>query len=193
MPKCLVVPLLTGLLALLSGCDSVRVAGVATPDQFASPTSGVEAPRLQAGDKIKITVYGEDKLSGDYQIDPAGLVSLPLAGTVKAAGLSKADLERVLAQKFKGDYLRNPKVTVDIATFRPFYIMGEVEKPGEYPYRGNLNVLSATVIAGGPTYRASTSKVYIQREGETSFREYPLSPEVMIFPGDLVRLPERYF
>jgi polysaccharide export outer membrane protein len=71
--------------------------------------------------------------------------------------------------------------------------MGEVEKPGEYPYRGNLNVLSATVIAGGPTYRASKSKVYIQREGETAFKEYPLSPAVMIFPGDLVRIPERYF
>jgi protein involved in polysaccharide export with SLBB domain len=193
MAKGLFSALLFGLVALLSGCEGVTVAGVASSDQFATPTSGVEAPLLQSGDKIKITVFGEDKLSGDYQIDPGGFVSLPLAGTVKAAGLSKAELEQELAKKFRGDYLRNPKVTVDIASFRPFYIMGEVEKPGEYPYRGNLNVLSATVIAGGPTYRASKSKVYIQREGETAFKEYPLSPAVMIFPGDLVRIPERYF
>jgi protein involved in polysaccharide export with SLBB domain len=193
MSKSLFSALLFGLVALLSGCESMTVAGVASTDQYASPTAGSEAPRLQAGDKIKITVFGEDKLSGDYQIDPAGYVSLPLAGTVKAAGLSKAELEQELARKFRGDFLRNPKVTVDIASFRPFYIMGEVEKPGEYPYRGNLNVLSATVIAGGPTYRANKSKVYIQREGETAFKEYPLSPAVMIFPGDLIRVPERYF
>jgi protein involved in polysaccharide export with SLBB domain len=193
MSKRLFPALLLVIVALLSGCEGMTVAGVASQDQYASPTSGVEAPRLQSGDKIRITVYGEDKLSGDYQIDPAGYVSLPLAGTIKAAGLSKAELEQELAKKFRGDYLRNPKVTVDVASFRPFYIMGEVEKPGEYPYRGNLNVLSATVVAGGPTYRANKSKVYIQREGETAFKEYPLSPGVMIFPGDLIRVPERYF
>src|SRR5829696_4124098 len=89
--------------------------------------------RLAAGDKLRITVFGEDKLTGEYDIDVGGYVSMPLAGSVKATGLSKVELERALASKLRGDFLRDPKVTVEVATFRPFYILGEVEKPGEYP------------------------------------------------------------
>ena len=110
-----------------------------------------------------------------------------------AAGLSKPELERVLAAKFRGEYLRDPKVTVDVSAFRPFYILGEVQKPGEYPYKGGLNVLSGIALAGGSTYRASRSSVMIQHTGENGFREYPLSPTIPLLPGDLVRVPERYF
>jgi protein involved in polysaccharide export with SLBB domain len=112
---------------------------------------------------------------------------------VKAAGLSKPQLEQELAKKFKGEYLRNPKVTVDVASFRPFYIMGEVGKPGEYAFKSGLNVLSAIALAGGSTYRASRSAVLIQHVGEQGFKEYPLSPIIPVLPGDLVRVPERYF
>src|SRR5258707_1312788 len=103
------------------------------------------------------------------------------------------ELERALEQKFKGSYLRNPKVTVEVLTFRPFYVLGEVQKPGEYPFRTGLNVLSAMAIAGGGTYRANTSKVFIQRSGSTEMSEYQQSPNVKVMPGDLVRVPERYF
>jgi protein involved in polysaccharide export with SLBB domain len=143
--------------------------------------------------KIRVTVYGEDKLSGDYQIDQSGQISLPLAGTVEALGLTQAELEQALAKKFRSEYLRNPKVTVTIATLQPFYLMGEVEKPGEYQYRSGLNVLTALAIAGGPTYRASRNTVQIQRRGETSMRNYPISASVPILPGDVIRVPERYF
>ena len=156
-------------------------------------TATTTSPKLQAGDRIRVTVFGEDRLSGEFEIDQAGLVSLPLAGTVKAAGLSKQEMERELARKFRGEYLRNPKVTVDIASFRPFYILGEVTKPGEYPYKNGLNVMSAIALAGGSTYRASRSIVLIQHPGEKDFKEYPLSPTIPVQPGDLVRVPERYF
>jgi polysaccharide export outer membrane protein len=149
--------------------------------------------RLAAGDKLRITVFGEDKLTGEYDIDVGGYVSMPLAGSVKATGLSKVELERALASKLRGDYLRDPKVTVEVATFRPFYILGEVEKPGEYPYKSGLNVMSAMAVAGGPTYRASNSKILIQRGGVGAFQEVSLSPTVQIYPGDLVRVPERFF
>jgi protein involved in polysaccharide export with SLBB domain len=149
--------------------------------------------KLEAGDKIRVTVYGEDKLSGEYQIDTAGYVSLPLAGTIKAAGLSKPELERVLAKQFSGEYLRRPKVTVDVVSFRPFYVLGEVQKPGEYQFRSGLNVLSAIAIAGGASYRASTSKVLIQRSGSSELVEVPLSASVKVLPGDLIRVPERFF
>jgi protein involved in polysaccharide export with SLBB domain len=149
--------------------------------------------RLSPGDKIKVIVFGEDKLSGDYQIDSAGGVSMPLAGTVQAAGLTKPELEQALTAKFKSEYLRNPRVTVDVISFRPFYVLGEVKNPGEFPYRNGLNVLSAIAIAGGATYRANNTVVWIQRAGTTEFAEYPQSPSVLVMPGDVLRLQERYF
>ncbi len=138
-------------------------------------------------------MFGESSLSGDYEIDQSGFVSLPLAGTIKAAGFTQPELEQELAKKFRSEYLRNPKVTVTLVSLRPFYIVGEVEKPGEYPYKSGLNVLTALALAGGATYRGSRSNVYIQRVGESGMREYPLSSSVMILPGDLIRVPERYF
>jgi protein involved in polysaccharide export with SLBB domain len=149
--------------------------------------------RLAPGDKLRVIVFGEDKLSGEYQIDNSGALSLPLAGTMKAAGLTQAELEQVITTQLKGQFLRNPRVTVEVLTYRPFYILGEVQKPGEYQFRSGLNVLSAIAIAGGATYRAATSKVLIQRAGSTEMTEYPQSPTVPVMPGDVVRVPERYF
>lgn len=189
----IVILLICAALSLAS-CETGASLGRATADEQAiirsAATSG---PSLQAGEKIKVIVFGEDRLTGEYEIDPAGFVALPLAGTVKAAGLTKADLEKALARKFSGEYLRNPKVTVEVSAFRPFYILGEVGKPGEYPFKSGLNVMSAIALAGGTTYRASYSTVLIQHAGEGGFKEYPMSPSIPLFPGDLVRVPARYF
>jgi protein involved in polysaccharide export with SLBB domain len=151
------------------------------------------ASRIQTGDRIKVTVYGEDSLNGVYDVDPSGSVTVPLAGSVRAAGRTKGELQRAIAAKYKSDYLQDPKVTVDIVTFRPFYLMGEVEHPGEFAYRGDLNVLSAVTMAGGLTYRASRSTVLIKHPGDPMWKEYALLPSVMVGPGDLIRVPERYF
>lgn len=177
---------------------AVVACGSSNSIEYVKGTPGDTNPNLLAfklapGDKIRVTVFGEDKISGDYDIDTAGYVSLPLAGTVMASGLSKPELERELARKLSGDYLKNPKVTVSVINFRPFFILGEVEKPGEYQYRSGMNVLSAMAMAGGPTYRASKSSVLIQRAGTTQLKEYPLDTTISILPGDLVRIPERYF
>jgi protein involved in polysaccharide export with SLBB domain len=187
--------ILIGLVFMLAGCDGGATLGkVSEAEQQALiQSAATTAPTLQAGEKIKVTVFGEDRLTGEYEIDPAGFVSLPLAGTVKAAGLTKPQLEQELSKKFRGEYLRNPKVTVDVSTFRPFYILGEVAKPGEYPYKSGLNVMSAMALAGGATYRASRGAVMIQHAGDNGFREYPMSPTIPVRPGDLVRVPERYF
>ncbi len=175
---------------LISGCAG---GALSEAEQQTLAAAATAAPKLQPGDKIRVTVFGEDKLSGDYQLDQSGQISLPLAGTVAAVGLTQSELEQALAKKFRSEYLKNPKVTVTIATLQPFYMMGEVEKPGEYPYKSGLNVLTALAIAGGPTYRASRSIVQIQRRGETSMREYPVSVSIPILPGDVIRVPERYF
>lgn len=182
--KCLIV-----LLAMfLASCDSVGVA----PEDYASLSN--QPVRIQAGDKLRVTVYGEEKLSGEYVVDPGGSLSLPLTGTVQAAGMTKADLERALTKKLAAQkYLVDPKVTVDIAEFRPFYVLGEVEKPGEYAYKSGLNISRAIAIAGGATYRASEGKILIQRDGEKQFTEVTFSPSIPVFPGDVVKIPERYF
>ena len=178
----------------LSGCGLGSTLGPASlEDQQARAETATTTPRLQSGEKIRIDVFGEASLSGEYEIDQSGFVSLPLAGTIKAAGFTRPELEQELAKKYRSQYLRNPKVTVSLVSLRPFYIVGEVEKPGEYAYKSGLNVLTALAVAGGTTYRGSRSAVYIQRVGETGMREYPLSSSVMILPGDLIRVPERYF
>jgi protein involved in polysaccharide export with SLBB domain len=178
-----------------SGSDttsaSASASGKSASASAHKPASTTEL-RFAPGDKLKVTVFGEEQFSGEYQVDTDGSVSLPLAGTIVVAGLSKSELERVLTNKLKTS-LRNPKVTVGVASFRPFYVLGEVQKPGEYPYRSGLNVLSAIAMAGGATYRANNSVVLIQRSGKDDFTEYAQSPSVAVLPGDVVRLRERFF
>jgi polysaccharide export outer membrane protein len=164
--------------------QSVEIVDSAAPTRVAG--------HIQAGDKIKLTVYGEDTLSGLYEISPSGTVSLPLIGTVNAVGQSRAELERAIARKYT-TFVKDAKVTVNVIEFRPFYIMGEVNKPGRYPYESGLNILTAITTAGGMTYRASKSAVLIQRPGEDVWHEYPLTASLQVGPGDLIRVPERYF
>ena len=179
-----------------AGCDSLSgfVKSATSDERTASVPARRGAPRLQSGDKIKLVVFGEDKISGDYEIDQNGRFSAPLVGPVHAAGMTKRELEQAVAARLRdSQILRNPVVTIDVASFRPFYVLGEVEKPGEYTYRNGLNVMSAVAVAGGYTYRASKSKVMVQRAGEKAFTEYALSPDIQIHPGDLISVPERYF
>jgi protein involved in polysaccharide export with SLBB domain len=178
----------------VSGCGTRDDRGPATQADVESTTAAATAvPRFQGGEKIRITVYNEPSLSGDYDIDPNGVVSLPLAGTVPAVGLTQPQFEQELAKKFKTEYLKNPKVTVTILQFRPIYLVGEIAKPGEFPYKPGLNILTAMALAGGGTYRANRNYVFIQHIGETGMKEYPQSAATMILPGDLIRVPERYF
>lgn len=171
------------------------LANVPKDTQSALPDdAGQPAQRLQGGDKVRIVVYGEDKMSGDYEVDPTGAITIPLAGVVKARGLTKDELEAAVARRLReARILRNPIVTVSMASFRPFYVLGEVERPGGYGFHNGLNAMSAVALAGGYTYRASKSKILIQRAGEKGFTQYALSPDIPIYPGDLISVPERYF
>lgn len=152
------------------------------------------ASYLQSGDRIKITVYGEETLTGEYDVNPNGYVAMPLIGAIKAVGRTQAEFGRDIANRYRsGGFLQDPKVTVAVVQFRPFYILGEAERPGEYPFRSGLNVHAAVAMAGGFTYRASKSIVLIRHAGEEIWKEYPLTEPVVIAPGDLIRVPERYF
>jgi polysaccharide export outer membrane protein len=148
---------------------------------------------LQAGDRIKVTVYGEENLNGVYDIDPSGFVSLPLAGNVQASGRTKLELEQTITAKYRSEYLQNPNVTVDVVAYRPVYVFGEVFRPQEIPYKAGLNVISAIAAAGGLNYRGSRSTVLVRHAGQEVWQEYAMVPTVMVAPGDIIRVPERYF
>ena len=194
MVRALFCSVLLAVALQVSGCSSPGDHGSATQaDMEAATAAATAVPRFQGGEKIRINVYGEPTLSGDYEIDPNGVVSLPLAGTVRAVGLTQPEFEQELAKKFKSEYLKNPKVTVTILQFRPIYIVGEIAKQGEFPYKPGLNILTAMALAGGGTYRANRNYVLIQHIGETATKEYPQSATTMILPGDLIKIPERYF
>ena len=191
--KCLrlAIVLLTGF--QLAGCYT-EYGPVEVETRPISISGAGVATLLQPGEKIKITVYGEEALTGEYDINPSGYVSMPLIGAIRAAGRAQAEFGRDVASRYRrGGFLQDPHVTVAIVQFKPFYVLGEATNPGEYPFRSGLNVHAAVAMAGGFTYRASRSVVLIRHTGEEVWKEYPLTEPVPIAPGDLIRVPERYF
>ena len=148
---------------------------------------------LGSADKIRITGFGEPALTGVYFVSSSGKVSLPLAGEVQAAGLTLRDFHDHIIKALQDGYLKDPKVSLEVLTFRPFYILGEVTKPGQYPYTSGLTVFNAVATAGGFTYRANTRKVLIKRASEPAEHEVTLTADTTIAPGDTIRIPERFF
>jgi polysaccharide export outer membrane protein len=174
---------IAGISAGLSVHASTQTPYAASPDRYV----------LGPNDRIRLKVYGEPDITGEYEINSAGQVSIPLAGHIKAAGSTTPQLERSIAAALAKGIVRDPRVNVEIAQYRPYYILGEVKKSGEYPYRLGLTVMDAVASAGGFTYRANESKVYLRRSGAGAEETYALDAPVPIFPGDNIRIPERYF
>jgi polysaccharide export outer membrane protein len=176
---------------LLAGCYTDFGPVVGEPAPLPPPAA---AATLQLGDRVTVTIYDEPNLTGVYDVTPGGSLDLPLIGNVRAVGRTPSELEREIASLYiRGKYLQEAKVTIAVVSYQPFYIFGEVAKPGPYPYQSGLNILTAVTTAGGLTYRGSKSTVLIQRAGQQVWTEYPLLSSVTILPGDLIRVPERYF
>jgi polysaccharide export outer membrane protein len=176
---------------LVAGCYTDFGPVTHEPAPIAPPAA---AYVLQLGDRVTVTVYNEPNLSGVYDVNPAGNLDLPLIGAVEAVGRTPAEVGHTLEARYKrGKFLEEPHATVAVVEYRPIYVFGEVVKPGSYPYRSGLNALSTVTEAGGLTYRGSRSSVYIQHTGEQAWTEYPLLASVTILPGDLIRIPERYY
>jgi len=138
-------------------------------------------------------VFGEEDLSGEFEVDGSGSVSLPLIGEVEAGGLSVRQLEEAIAEKLLGGYLKSPRVSIEVVSHRPFYILGEVRKPGSYPYVNGMTILNAVARAGGYTYGARKNRLLITRARDTERREQSATEDTVILPGDIVRVPERFF
>ncbi len=164
---------------------------------FLMPTMGYSQSnsqyRLGPGDQVRITVFNHPDLSGEFEVDGSGRLSLPLIQYVDANGLAATELEAAIRAKLSPNYLKDPKISVEILSKRPFYILGEVKSPGSYPYVDGLTVLTAIAIAGGYTYRAHKRKVKIVRAKDSSGSEIPTTELTPIYPGDVIKVPERRF
>lgn len=176
-------------------CATSGAAGEA--ELTLSPVSEEQRPvieyRLGSGDRLRIIVFGEDTLSGEYTVDGSGAVSLPLIGEVAADGLTLREFQRAVEASLREGYLNDPRVSAEVMNFRPYYILGEVGSPGEYPFTSGLTVINAVATAGGFSYRANTRRVFIKRAGSDREVEYPLTVNTPVQPGDTIRIGERFF
>lgn len=148
--------------------------------------------RLDSGDQLRITVFGQEDLSGEFEVGSDGRISMPLIGDVPAARLTLQELETAIIAKLKPDYLRNPQLSVEVANYRPFYIIGEVKNPGSYAYVGGMRVVNAVAMAGGFTYRAREAELLITRAIGGGEKE-AAGQNTRVLPGDVIEVPERFF
>ena len=181
---------LAGMLVMqLSACAGGPKTPIAT-----TPLPQVSSIRhLSAGDRVRINVFGEPALSGEFQLSGTGMLSLPLVGEVKASGLTTDELGATLVRRYGDGLLNNPRIVVDALELRPFSMLGEVARPGQYPSRDGLTLLEAVALAGGYTYRANKNHIYIRRAGEQVEHEISDGQNPVIAPGDIIRVGERYF
>lgn len=186
------IQVLRTLFALAGLC--AVIAAVAPAPARAQAAPGAAEYHLDVGDKVKVTVYGEDDLSGEFQIDGSGNVDLPMTGEMHAAGMTAEGFATAVQEKLKsGNFLVNPRVSAQVTNYRPFTILGEVNKPGEYPYENGMSILNAVAVAGGWTYRADESTVYVRRKGTTHEIPVAADDKSLVSPGDTIRVAERIF
>lgn len=162
-------------------------------------TEGEDAPvlageyQLDTGDKIRIQVYNEEDLYLETRVNDSGIISYPFLGNIKVAGLTPSQIEQVIAQRLKGDYLIDPKVSVDIMEYRQFYVNGEVQSPGGYPFQPGITVRKAISVAGGFKERASRDKIFLIREGTNNDEPAKASLDDKVWPGDIITVEESFF
>lgn len=175
---------------LLVGLGAVVLSPALMPVQARAQNS--QAYRLGSGDKIRVTVFNETDLSGDFDVNDQGSVSLPLIGNVAVAGKTVNEAEATITQKYGANYLVNPRVTVEVLNYRPFFILGEVKNPGSYPFVAGMTVLNAIALAGGYTPRADKGDITVRHVNSSSSAEN-IGIDNQILPGDVITVKERFF
>lgn len=170
----------------------LRLLGVGVVVGLSASARAQAGYRLGTGDKLKVTVFGEEDASGEYEVDATGAISARLIGRVIVKGRTVSEVEQMLIDQYRSrGFFRNPRISIELTNLRPFFILGEVEKRGSYPYVNGLTVAQAVAIAGGYTYRASRTHITIQRVG--TGKEEPVTESTPVYPGDIIRVPERFF
>ena len=190
----LVTTILGSLLLFVAACESTvpSVPNSASVERVVQQET-VGAYALGNGDQLRITVFGQPDLSGQFEVDGTGPISMPLIGQVEALGLTTPQLENRIVEMLEGDYVLNPRVSAEVINYRPYYILGEVNRPGEYPYNSGLTVVNAVAAAGGWTYRAKKNVVYIKSVDSNEEQAIELTTSTIVQPGDTIRIKERRF
>ena len=180
---------------MLAAISSASPLGASHVRHLAPHThAATDAPyMLDSGDRVRIFVYGQPNLSRIYTVDGGGFISMPLIGAVKTRAETTFDLERAITVQLGAKYVKDPKVSVEVATYRPFYILGEVRTSGQYPYVNGMTVQTAVAIAGGYSERASERKVVITRRVNGVIEKMRVAPDMAVLPGDTVHVQERFF
>ncbi len=177
-------------------CFCVLGAGCGGPGHNLSalPNPTVGTYRLEAGDQIRVITFGEERLTGEFRVNDAGLIAVPLLGNLQAAGMTTQEMEASLgAALAKGGLIRKPSVSVEIIAYRPVYVLGEVNKPGQYPYVPGMTVVTAVAVAGGFTYRGVQDYAAIVRSVDGQPMEGKVLRQNYIQPGDVITVFERRF
>ena len=175
--------------------ERVDITGDGIVNEEVNPEDAVDPKEyiLGAEDKIKVTVFGEKDLSGDYKIGADGVIAMPLIGTVMVGDKSLRQAEALIEEKLRDGYLKDPSVSIEVQESRPFYIMGEVRRPGSYNYINGMNVLQAVAISGGFTYRANRKSVDVIRGNASPSEPIEIKPEDVVRAGDIIFVRERFF
>lgn len=163
------------------------------PIPLQQPDATAYVYKLGSGDRLRITVFGESTLSGEFAVDGSGAIAYPLLGQVAAAKKTTVELRDEITVRLGSKYVRNPKVSVEVTNYRPVYILGEIARPGEFPFVEGLSAIALIAKAGGFTYRANRKTIFIRHEQDTGEKAYALSGSLPIRPGDTIRVGERYF
>jgi polysaccharide biosynthesis/export protein len=180
--------------ALLLGAAALSACSGPGSDLRPVPTADASNYRLGAGDQVRIITFSDEQLTGDFRVNDSGNIALPLLGPVKAAGLTTAQLEGEVADTLrKKNLYRDPSVAVEVISYRPVFVLGEVNKPGQYPYQPGMTVVTAVAVAGGFTYRAIDDRASIVRTAGGKAVEGSAARQTYLAPGDVVTIYERHF
>jgi len=181
-------------LAGVRGIGRIVFLAIALILLAAGPASAEDkAYTLGAGDKLRITVYNETDLSGEFEVSGQGSISVPLLGQVQVIGKTTAEVQAILTQKYGKDYLVNPSVSIEVLNYRPFFIIGEVNHPGSYPYVNGMTVINAVALAGGYTPRADHDGIKIKHSNQTTEQQQRAKEDTTVQPGDVIEVTERFF
>jgi polysaccharide export outer membrane protein len=183
------------LLAFLLAAFTLALAGCAmnsAPPLPANQTA-MQPYRLQTGDVVRVMVYNQQSLSTDYKVGDNGMISLPLLGDIKAADLTVSDLQKALYDGFSKGIFVDPGVSVEVSQYRPFFVTGEVAKPGQYVYTPGINVLGAVAAAGGFTVRADKDRMTMIRRQQGNSAEWGVNSLTEVRPGDVIVVREHFF
>src|SRR5258708_4497523 len=174
---------LLGLSGMLTACSE--------PSALPDTSQPLRGPlTLQSGDRVRVNVWGQDQITGEYLVERDGTIALPLVGRVPVTNRTPHEAEAAVADRLRDGFVIDPKVTMDVIQFRPIYVVGEVTHPGAYDYASNINVINAVAMAGGFTTRAKKDSITVVRGAEPNRTKFTASDNTQLLPGDVVTVPE---